>query len=106
MLDLGQLYEAHAPALRGYIRRQLDDVADAEDVCQEVFLDALEHLASYEERGLARAWLYRIARSRIGDARRTARRRPTLPLETWAGLAPGPDETAHAGLTIGEALRA
>lgn len=62
--------------LRSFIRRRVDDPADAEDVLQDVLhrlIEANEALVPIEH---VTGWLYRVARNRIADlfrARRTER---------------------------------
>lgn len=77
------LYRRHYPAIQRYVRRRLGQSGFVDDVVAETFLKALEYLPRYEDRGLPfRAWLYRIATSRISRlARRAARRLQQLEAE-------------------------
>jgi RNA polymerase sigma-70 factor (ECF subfamily) len=45
----------------------LGNIKDAEDITAQVFMDALEGLASYRERGNFSAWLFTIVRRRLID---------------------------------------
>lgn len=69
-------FDALFERLRGpvfaYLLRLVGDRHSAEDLTQEVFLKALEHLDSYREQGKFEAWLFRIA---INQARDWGRRR-------------------------------
>ncbi len=69
-------FDALHERLRGpvfaYLLRLVGDRHAAEDLTQEVFLRALEHLDSYREQGRFEAWLFRIA---INQARDWGRRR-------------------------------
>lgn len=65
---LRSLYEAHGPPVFGYLLAALRDRAAAEDVLQEVFLQAWRSAAHYDAaRGSLRTWLLVIARSRALD---------------------------------------
>lgn len=54
--------------------------ADAEDVCQEVFLSVLRNIHTFEGRAALGSWLYRIA---TNAALGKLRGRPSVPLPTW-----------------------
>ena len=79
------------PRLRAFVRRQLDDLADVEDVVQDVFteltvaaelMQPIEHLA---------AWLRRVARNRIIDRYRARAREAPL-LDAPVDARADPDE--------------
>ncbi|GAA2683724.1 sigma-70 family RNA polymerase sigma factor [Actinosynnema pretiosum subsp. pretiosum] len=56
----GALFDRHARALHGYLRRRVGDLAD--DLVAETFLVAYQSRAGYDPaRGTARAWLHGIA---------------------------------------------
>jgi RNA polymerase sigma-70 factor (ECF subfamily) len=60
------LYGLHHAAIARYVRRRVGDAHLASDIVAETFLTALEELHRYRERGLPfRAWLYRLASSRV-----------------------------------------
>jgi RNA polymerase sigma-70 factor (ECF subfamily) len=73
-----QLYAHHARALQGYVERFCADRASAEDIVQETFIRAWQHLRPL---GAAdprvRPWLFRVARNLLIDADRAARSRPS-----------------------------
>jgi RNA polymerase sigma factor (sigma-70 family) len=55
------------PRLRNFIRKQVANVADAEDILQDVFYELIEAnrlMMPIEQVG---AWLFRVARNRITD---------------------------------------
>lgn len=70
----GRLYTLHAAQIYRAVRPLCASEADAEDVTQDAFVDALSHLARYDARPETRfvAWLATIALNR---ARRRARAR-------------------------------
>jgi RNA polymerase sigma-70 factor (ECF subfamily) len=62
----GELYENHFDRIFNFIYRQTDDEDLAGDLASQTFINALNHLSSYEFRGVPfSAWLYRIARNEI-----------------------------------------
>lgn len=62
-------YVQHAETIRRYIGRHLNDWDLAEDLTQQVFMDALVRLREMEEEPREMlAWLYRIAQRRTVDA--------------------------------------
>ena len=72
MKGIAELFKNFKQTLTDYIRWQIDDVSDAEDILQDIFLcltlqyDATE----IENEG---AWLWRATRNRIIDYRRKKR---------------------------------
>ncbi len=70
----GQLYELHLDSIYRYIYYRVGNAAEAEDLTEQVFLKAWEHIAAYDQRGLPfAAWLYRVAHNLVVDYRRTRR---------------------------------
>jgi len=77
------LYDAVAPSVLGLLLRLLGEREEAEDVLQQVFLEAWTQARRFDPtRGSALAWLYQIARSRALDALRRRRTGPPAPIET------------------------
>ena len=75
----GELYRRYLPSIYRYLRMRAVTDEDAADLAQQVFLQALNALPKYRDRGLPFAvWLFRIARNVAADAHR--RRRNTT---TW-----------------------
>jgi RNA polymerase sigma factor (sigma-70 family) len=89
---------AQGPRLRAFIRRQVADLGEVEDIVQDTFvelvaahrlMEPIEHLA---------AWLKRVARNRIIDRFRKASHRASEPASTpdpdprLPGEAPAPDD--------------
>jgi RNA polymerase sigma-70 factor (ECF subfamily) len=79
----GRLYQRYVDRVYSFIAFRVRDVGQAEDLTQEVFLQALRGLDSFEWRGSMAPWLLRIARNAIIDHWRRKARRPEQP---WAAL--------------------
>ena len=75
---LRELFDTYGPMVMGLCRRLVG--AEAEDVAQQVFLDAWKSRARFDpERGSLAAWLARIARFKSIDHLRASARRPSVP---------------------------
>ena len=73
-----QLYAHHARALQAYAERFCADRASAEDIVQETFIRAWQHLRPLSAADpRVRPWLFRVARNLLIDADRAARSRPS-----------------------------
>lgn len=58
------IYDAYAGRLYRFLLLRVMEPADAEDLLQRVFMNVIEALPRYEDRGLPfGAWLFRIARN-------------------------------------------
>jgi RNA polymerase sigma-70 factor (ECF subfamily) len=84
--NIRALYEAHAAFVCRSLRRLGVAEADLDDALQEVFLVVYQRLASYQECGKARSWLYSICtRTAYAQRRKLLRRREQLSAEPDAG---------------------
>jgi len=90
----GDLYERYLARIYRYAFYRVNDVAEAEDLTEVVFLKAWEALGNYRLQDVPfGAWLYRIAHNVIIDRHRTYK--ATLPLEDQLILrdaASGPED--------------
>lgn len=69
-----ELVRRHGPGVRTHLRRMGAQGADADDMAQEAFIAAYEHLAEYRFDGPFSAWLKRIASRRyLKKVRKDAR---------------------------------
>jgi RNA polymerase sigma-70 factor (ECF subfamily) len=97
------LYDGHAAALRGYVRRLTADPARAEDVVQQALLRASQHPELVD--GSPRAWLFTLARNMIIDEASRERDR-MLMADAMAQLSPAHRAVVHRsyyrGLTIAQ----
>jgi RNA polymerase sigma factor (sigma-70 family) len=86
--QLAGTFTREAKRLRGFIRRRVADVADTDDILQDVFSELIEatRLATPIEH--VGAWLFRVAANRITD-----RFRRKAPLGESAHHAHGADES-------------
>jgi len=91
---LRELFTRHAPWLAARLRAVLPP-PDVEDVLQETFLAAWQHIAGFEVRSSVRTWLYRIATNRCLDALRSSRRRQPPGVTVPAGPYPEPNATSE-----------
>lgn len=102
-----KLYRRHAPAIFGLVLRMLQNRADAEDLLQEIFLQAYDKLPTFEGRSAFGTWLYRMAVNRCLDhlrsrgAKERSRTDPLTP-SLPAALFPGGTRRLELERAIGE----
>jgi RNA polymerase sigma-70 factor (ECF subfamily) len=90
---LGALYDRHAPHMLALAKRIVATPAAAEDIVQDVFLEAWKKARSYDPgRGGVKSWLLLRTRSRCIDHRRAANqsRASLVSDEFWAEHAAAP----------------
>ena len=78
--ELDELYRAHAPAVYRYAYAVLGNQADAEDVTQTTFMNALRALERGEHPRKPENWLVTIAHNLI---RQRWRQQQARPRECW-----------------------
>jgi RNA polymerase sigma factor (sigma-70 family) len=64
---ISEVLKREQARLRNFIRKQVADEGDAEDIFQEVFYELVEAYRLMKPVEQAGAWLYRVARNRIID---------------------------------------
>lgn len=72
-----RLYEGYFDKIYRYIVIKIGNQEEAEDMTQQVFLNALQSISSYKWQGVPfSAWLYRIAHNQVVDFLRKKGKRP------------------------------
>ncbi|MFN8518975.1 MAG: sigma-70 family RNA polymerase sigma factor [Chloroflexota bacterium] len=104
------LYRKYVAQVYSFALYETRDHHAAEDVTEQVFLQALRGLPTFTERAADdgstfRAWLFRICRNAIANERRYGRRHPTAPLDQAAEVA-APEDPEAAVVTRDELARA
>lgn len=90
MEPISDLWEEHRTRLRGYIAKRVRDADAVEDILQDVFLKAHNHLHALKSRESVAAWLFRIASNAVADHFRS--QRPWVELaDELASPEPEPD---------------
>jgi RNA polymerase sigma-70 factor, ECF subfamily len=90
---VAEVFADHAPYVWSLLRRLGVPEADAEDVCQEVFVIVHRKLAGLPPEAAPRTWLYGIALRVASDYRRSARvRREQLTAAPPEPSVPGEQE--------------
>ena len=105
---LAQLYEENFDRIYRYIVLKIGDRTEAEDMTQQVFLNALKSISSYKWKGMPfSSWLYRIAHNQVVDYLRKKSRRVTVPLdESMASGGDDPRRAAERKMDIEQLARA
>ena len=79
---LTQLYEENFDRIYRYVVLKIGERTEAEDITQQVFINALKSISSYKWKGTPfSAWLYRIAHNQIVDHLRRKTKRPIVQLD-------------------------
>jgi len=95
-----RLHDAYRPRVFAYALRRLRSPAEADDVCQEVFLEASLSIGSYAGRSSLASWLRGIARHRVAERFRGRReelgRAEDVTPEAWDDGAVSPDRAVDA----------
>jgi RNA polymerase sigma-70 factor (ECF subfamily) len=76
----GEVYELYARRVYAFALRRLRDADEAEDVCQDVFVEVARSIRSFQGRSALGTWILGIAFHEVCNRRRRSRRR-SLSLE-------------------------
>ena len=93
-----QFFALYAPLLEGYARASGLSAADAEEVRDQCLATIVKRMPDFEyerSRGTFKAWLHRIVRGKVVDARRAARA-GQLETDAWQALAAHDDRPDEA----------
>jgi RNA polymerase sigma-70 factor, ECF subfamily len=90
-----QLHDQYRPQALAFLRRLGVGARDAEDACQDVFLQTFRYLDRFEQRADFRTWLFKLC---ISQAARQRRRAALLRPLSWLGISPpaGPPEWSES----------
>ncbi len=107
MASVAEIFDRHHTAVFAYLRRRVRSVADAEDLCQDVFLRAHRALPRYVSTGRDAAWVFRIARNVLlnfkrGDARAPQPVESAEPDTMSAGSVASSEQTIDLGRALDE----
>ena len=76
-----ELYEKYFDKIYRYVSLKIGNRVEAEDMTQQVFINALRSISSFKWRGLPfSAWLFRIAHNQVVDYLRKKTRQPVVSL--------------------------
>ena len=103
-----QLYEEHFDRIYRYVALRIGDKMEAEDVTQQVFLNALQSISSFKWKGIpSAAWLFRIAHNQVVDYLRKKKKQAAVPLdESLVSSDSNPQLMAERSLDIEQLLLA
>ncbi|UCH42384.1 MAG: sigma-70 family RNA polymerase sigma factor [Dehalococcoidales bacterium] len=104
-----RLYEEYFDRIYRYVAVRVGDRIEAEDLTQQVFVNALKAISSYRVKGAPfSAWLYRIAHNQVVDYLRKKKKRAAVPLnEDWvASKDRDPRQVVEQNLDIEQLLSA
>ena len=77
-----QLYENHFDKIYRYVALRIGNKTEAEDMTQQVFLNALQSIHSFKWKGVPfSAWLFRIAHNQVVDYLRKKTKQAIAPLD-------------------------
>lgn len=97
----GKLYDTFLDAVYRFVYFRVSSREDAEDITEQTFVSAFEHIGNYKEQGLPfEAWIYKIGRNKIIDYYRSKKKHVSL--ENAIGIPDGeqnPQRDAENNLT-------
>lgn len=73
-----EIFNAHRNQVYTLAYRMTGNATDAEDLCQEVFLQVMRKIGSFQGRSSFSTWLYRVTVNRSRDFLRGKKRNPEL----------------------------
>lgn len=89
-----EIFLRHRNQIYSLSYRMTGNAADAEDLCQDVFVVAMRKIGSFQGRSSFSTWLYRVAVNRSKDFLRKRKRTPEVLHDCEMGeLGPSEEET-------------
>jgi RNA polymerase sigma factor (sigma-70 family) len=82
------LFERYSERITAYVRGMVRDHGRAEDITQEVFINALRRMRETDRSIAFRPWVYEIAKNACIDAHRRTRRTQEVSYDADEGLGP------------------
>lgn len=103
-----QLYESHFDKIYRYVVLKIGNKTEAEDMTQQVFLNALQSIRSFKWKGIPfSAWLFRIAHNLVVDYLRKKKKVVTAPFDdSLAGSGGNPQLVTEHRLDIEQLVSA
>jgi RNA polymerase sigma-70 factor (ECF subfamily) len=103
-----QLYEEHFDKIYRYLALRVGNEREAEDMTQQVFLNALQSISSFRWKGVPfSAWLFRIAHNQAVDHLRRKKKRTSVPLdESLVSSGDSPHSTTERKMDVERLLKA
>jgi len=102
-----QLYEAHFDRIYRYVALKIGDRTEAEDMTQQVFLNALQSISSFKWKGIPfSAWLFRIAHNQVVDYLRRKKKQAVPLNESLLRSDSNPQLMAERNLDIEQLISA
>lgn len=95
LTDFEKLLSENKSALIRYVRLRIDNVFDADDVCQETIIDAYRNFSTLKNTDAFNAWIIAIARHKCNDFFRKSYPERFVSLEDIAGSEYGVSNTAY-----------
>jgi len=86
---------AQGPRLRAFVRRQVADLSEVEDIVQDTFLELVSAYRLVEPIEHLAAWLMRVARNRIIDRFRARSRQASLSDSSGPDVVGSSSEPSH-----------
>jgi len=105
---LAAVYDWYLPRVYRYVLSRLGNVAEAEDLTEDIFLRMLGAIADYKRTGVPfSAWLFRIARNHlVSYYRKNGNRKADALQETMADSRHDPASIVETQLILGEVAEA
>ncbi len=101
-----RLYEEHFDKIYRYLALRVGNEMEAEDMTQQVFLNALQSISSFRWKGVPfSAWLFRIAHNQAVDHLRKKSKRASVPLdESLVSSGDSPHSTTELKMDVEQLL--